>query len=103
MGIKAIRSLPSMPVLYIGRKRLNIRAMVATRWQRRTYGANDTMRVWSGYGYDAFAANNSGLKRAQFSHFFPNAFAYSKDYGQVLPTLAGEDIFFECLAPWRAS
>lgn len=65
-------------------------------WLHVRAHANDTLRVWSGYGYNGLCGEQPGLKRAQFSHFFPNAFAYRKEYGQVLPTLAGEDIFFEC-------
>lgn len=57
---------------------------------------NDTLNVWSGYGYAGVCAAQSPLERARLSHFFPNAFAYRKQFGQILPTLAGEDIFWEC-------
>lgn len=65
-------------------------------WLHVKAPAGDTLRVWSGYGYDGACTAQPGLKRAQLSHFFPNAFAYRKEYGQVLPTVAGDDIFFEC-------
>jgi len=57
---------------------------------------NDTLSFWSGYGYDGICAAQPLLKRAQQSHFFPNSFAYRKQFGQILPTIGGEDIFFEC-------
>lgn len=65
-------------------------------WLHMKAQPGDTLRVWSGYGYDGLCTGQPGLKRAQLSHFFPNAFAYRKEYGQILPTLTGEDIFFEC-------
>lgn len=65
-------------------------------WLHRRSHPNDTLRVWSGYGYDGVCTEQPGLKKARESHFFPNAFAYRKEFGQVLPTLNGEDIFFEC-------
>ena len=58
--------------------------------------ANDTLSFWSGYGYDGTCATQPLLKRAQQSHFFPNSFAYRKEFGQILPTMGGEDIFFSC-------
>ena len=57
---------------------------------------NDTLTFWSGYGYDGTCAGQPSLKRAQLSHFFPNAFAYRKEFGQILPTFTGQDIFFNC-------
>lgn len=65
-------------------------------WMHVKAPAGDTLRVWSGYGYDGLCTEQPGLKKAQQSNFFPNAFAYRKEYGQILPTLNGEDIFFEC-------
>jgi hypothetical protein len=58
--------------------------------------ANDTLSFWSGYGYDGSCATQPLQKRAQQSNFFPNSFAYRKELGQILPTIGGEDIFFEC-------
>lgn len=65
-------------------------------WLHMKAPAGDTLSVWSGYGYDGACGTQPGLKRAQLSHFFPNAFAYRKELGLVLPTLSGDDIFFEC-------
>lgn len=57
---------------------------------------NDTLSFWSGYGYDGICAEQPSLNRAQFSNFYPNSFAYRKEFGQILPTFDGDDIFFEC-------
>lgn len=57
---------------------------------------NDTLRVWTGYGYDGNCTAQPGKKRARLSNFFPNSFAYRKEYGQILPTIGGDDIFYNC-------
>lgn len=58
--------------------------------------ATDTLSFWSGYGYEGTCTTQPLLKKAQQTHFFPNSFAYRKQFGQILPTIGGEDIFFEC-------
>jgi hypothetical protein len=58
--------------------------------------AQDTFLIWSGFGYDGECMEIPGTKRALNSHFYPNSFALRKDIGQILPTLAGFDVFFNC-------
>lgn len=56
----------------------------------------DTLRVWSGYGYDGLCGQDPNRFKGRRSHFFPDAFAYRKEFGQLLPTFSGEDIFVDC-------
>lgn len=58
--------------------------------------AQDTLTLWSGYGYDGDCAEIPGSNRALLSNYFPNSFAYRKEFGQLLPSLSGSDVFFEC-------
>ncbi len=58
--------------------------------------AQDTCLIWSGYGFDGDCAEIPGTKRALNSHFYPNSFALRKDVGQILPTISGFDVFYNC-------
>lgn len=61
-----------------------------------TGAANDTLLLWNGYGYDGICEAQANTNKAQLSHFYPNSFAYRKEFGQILPTYSGYDIFYEC-------
>lgn len=56
----------------------------------------DTLRIWSGYGYDGVCVEIPGSERAENSTFYPNSFGMNKSLGMVLPTPSGFDIFFNC-------
>jgi len=58
--------------------------------------AQDTLTLWSGYAYDGICEALPSQKRALLSAYYPNSFAYRKEFGQVLPAFNGDDIFFEC-------
>lgn len=57
---------------------------------------NDTLWVWSGYGFNGTCEEIPGINRALNGAFFPNSFGLNKELDMILPTPAGADIFYNC-------
>ncbi len=56
----------------------------------------DTLWLWSGFGYDGICAEIPGSARAVNSALYPNSFGLNKELGLILPTSEGSDIFYNC-------
>lgn len=56
--------------------------------------AADTFTVAAGYSYGGFCTLNNDL--ALKSRFYPNSFAYYKNFDLLIPTLSGSDLYTDC-------